>query len=942
MVKLTETTYECQICKYTSLQISHHNTHLTRKSHKNKREIQKLKLEKESKESLVETYDTEDIEEILKKMEFVKIVKEKNVSPIGEWSEISNSETLRDTIHETHNFLRNHGAGYGMDALKTFNLLYGLKRIEDAGILKKTGLSERCKFSNLVQIANGEDKIDSNDKLSAIINLDIMKEIYENEKMRPYLFYIMPDLKASVYSELVKKINSISDVEQKTGEQLTGKIYEYFIGRDQTAISELGAYFTNRYIVNFIFEQLDIELEEDGSVPEMIDMFGGSGGFTIAYINYINQKYSDIDWDKNYTKIHHYDMNNDVVKSAALEYFCLTKNFPKSNFDKKNSFTDEFSDKKYKYIITNPPYGGDKSKKTPHQLKRDKIKKYIIEELKCDDLEDEYRFNISKQLEDIKKDEKLDKVRSDKQKVSMTNSSKRLKKFCKDYQIDVKKVNDKEAVSFIQLMEMLDIGGTTCAVLKEGVFFNSAYAHIRKVLIENFNVQRIISVPQDQFENTSTKTSIIIFSNTGKTEGIKFSEINLEKYKEDDFDIVDGIVKLVHDKDDINGVNEKFLTYATYKQLVENDYTLNHKKYNMIELKPGKGYELVKLEDICEFLPKSKRPASFGDEEGKFNFYTSSQKVKKCDTADYDKECLVLGTGGNSCLHYNKGKFSCSADTLLIIFKNYQTIFMYLTIQTFWENMLYVMNGSTIGHIGKEKINQIQIPVPKSKQKIEKWVNKISTPYNRKLELEKEKEKLEIKVREDIDKLLRENETEEVRLGDLCELQTGKFNSKDCKKEGLYPFYTGKENQPEGKSDNYCLDEKEYIIFLKDGGSGKGKYGKHIGLANVYFQKGKSGFTSHQLAFIPKKNISFLKYIYYILDINNNVLMDLAEYSTGLGTINQKTIKNFKITLPKNRKLLNSLNPLFGELDIIEEEIPKQEKLYQDLLNELKTEAIKE
>jgi len=57
MVKTTETTYECKICKHKSSQISHHNLHLTRKTHKKEREILKLKLEKVSKEKLMDNGD---------------------------------------------------------------------------------------------------------------------------------------------------------------------------------------------------------------------------------------------------------------------------------------------------------------------------------------------------------------------------------------------------------------------------------------------------------------------------------------------------------------------------------------------------------------------------------------------------------------------------------------------------------------------------------------------------------------------------------------------------------------------------------------------------------------------------------------------------------------------------------------------------------------------
>ena len=37
---------------------------------------------------------------------------------------------------------------------------------------------------------------------------------------------------------------------------LSGKVYEYFIGRDATAISELGAYFTDRHITKYVIDKV--------------------------------------------------------------------------------------------------------------------------------------------------------------------------------------------------------------------------------------------------------------------------------------------------------------------------------------------------------------------------------------------------------------------------------------------------------------------------------------------------------------------------------------------------------------------------------------------------------------------------------------------------------------------------------------------------------------
>ena len=117
----------------------------------------------------------------------------------------------------------------------------------------------------------------------------------------------------------------------------------------------------------------------DGSINSMIDMFGGSGGFTTGYINYLNDKYNDIDWKDNINKIYHFDMNEDVVKSAGLEFFCLTGVLPnmKNNLKYKNSFVDEFSNKKFMNVITNPPYGGDKLIQSDSCIKRKKVKNVL-------------------------------------------------------------------------------------------------------------------------------------------------------------------------------------------------------------------------------------------------------------------------------------------------------------------------------------------------------------------------------------------------------------------------------------------------------------------------------------------------------------------------------------------------------------------------------------
>ena len=378
-------TYRCAICENTCDQKSHHNSHIKTKKHKDAKRILELELGQMSKPELVAKYNHSLISHILATQETI-IVENDDVSSVGsEPNEIidvepsltiSNKEALREHIHTIHNYLRNNGAGYGMNALKVFNLLYGLKKLEDSKLFETIGLNPKCKFSVLLEMAHANN----GDRIHEYIVKDILDEVYKKQ-FRDLLFYEIPrNIYAKMYPQLIKEIERISVIEQSCGEHLSGKIYEYFIGRDETAISELGAYFTNRHIVNYIMGKLSPQVEEDGTIRDMVDMFAGSGGFTTGYINYLNEhSETPVNWSTEINKISHYDMNEDVIKSAGLEIMCLTGQVPdmKNNLTYKNSFTDLFDNKKFHYVLTNPPYGGDKTNKSEEIIKLEKVRDYI-------------------------------------------------------------------------------------------------------------------------------------------------------------------------------------------------------------------------------------------------------------------------------------------------------------------------------------------------------------------------------------------------------------------------------------------------------------------------------------------------------------------------------------------------------------------------------------
>ena len=864
--------YNCAVCKNISNQKSHHESHLKTEKHKKEIKILKLELKALSKEEILEKYNSTNINEIVNKLETYESEINEDYIDIT----LSNNDTLRDKIHDIHNFLRNSGVGYGMTALKIFNIFYGLKKLEMNNNFKKTGLDECCRFSNIYNSFNTIDISKIEKAYEMFISKTVNKELYNNENL-DFLFYLIPDsIKGETIKRLVILIEELCNMESKLNVQLSGKIYEYFIGRDESAISELGAYFTDRHITRYVYENLlKPELDENDDVYSMVDMFGGSGGFTIGYIDYLTQKYNNINWKTQIKKVNHYDMNEDVIKSAMLEFYCLTGEFPdKENMKCVNSFQYNFGSKKYRYIVTNPPYGGDKNKKSENVQNLELIKKeiegFFKEKYKIRNMKEisKFRNKLSddekttiKQYDTISmKLKHIDSEKNDKN-VNLGTSHDIYKEYAEKYGLSG---SDKEAVSLIMMMALLEENGTAVGVLKEGIYFDRKYSLLRKCLVENFNVKKIVSIPADQFENTTTKTSIIMFENTEeKTSKIDFYNLIIEKdEKTTAVKNEYGIYKIETIKNKITKVYHEEVSTGSLNDIVDKKYSFNSKDYNKKEIICGVDYDLVKLGDIVEI----NRGTRFNKTDnlvknGKYPVYGAGNILGYSN--DFNRDgfnciiCRVGGTNSKNCSKIIIDKFyltdaSFTIDTNNIINKKYISHYL---IGNYDDMFKFLSSGSCQMTISSKTLEDFKIPIPKSKDKIQYWVNKISKPYNEKNTKTEKSKELEIFIQNRIDDIIKNEDCIEVKLGDICDFTAGKFKSSDCKNIGKYPFYNGKAIQPDGFSNKYCYDSKEYLILIKDGGAGPGNYGDQIGLGKVFYQTGKCGFTCHQLVLEIKEKL---------------------------------------------------------------------------------------
>ncbi len=166
----------------------------------------------------------------------------------------------------------------------------------------------------------------------------------------------------------------------------------------------------------------------------------------------------------------------------------------------------------------------------------------------------------------------------------------------------------KTELLFLELIyDLMSSGGKCAVIVPDGVLFGSSKAHkaIRKKLLEQCNLQAVISMPSGVFKPYSgVSTGILIFTKGEPTKKVKFYKMEADGYSLDDKRTrIDG-------RGDIPDILEKFRSKADFEdrkakcfhvpveEIIENDYDLSINKYQEIE------YEEIEYDAPEEILER--------------------------------------------------------------------------------------------------------------------------------------------------------------------------------------------------------------------------------------------------------------------------------------------------------------------------------------------------
>jgi type I restriction-modification system DNA methylase subunit/restriction endonuclease S subunit len=629
--------------------------------------------------------------------------------------------------------------------------------------------------------------------------------------------------KTSTFKKLLKKIMKYDF--NLLNLDCKGEAYE-----DLGQSSELGQFFTPTLIKDFIVNDLIKPNILDNNMSETIfDPAMGTGGFLLSSLKYLYKKNKNV-----IPNIGGHEVNADTYSLCVSNLMMYLKDIPE-NLKLRDTLRLNCSEK-WDIILSNPPFG---------------IKSLNYDEINCDD---------------------------------------------KNEKIPIK-INNGTILFLQSIIHMMKINGRCAIVLPNGQELFSTQKAImtcRKYLMKTCKLKEVYYLPSGVFTHTGIKTCIFYFIK--KKEGPEVLETKINYSKKTGKETKRSYIF----EDGHKTKNIKFYDYNPYNNtkhllvnvnigdIVKNNYSLNYNDYIVEEKEEiDDSCNLMKLGDICDFMTKSKRQASYGKQTGKYPFYTSSQICSKfCDIPDYNNHCLIIGTGGCANIKYDN-MFSCSTDNFIVINKNEITNLKFIYYYLFQkiEILEKGFSGATIKHISKKYFQNIEIPIPSIEYQ-NHIVSIMDFIYDENIENAKKqikslKKMNEIFLEEKIDSVICQNE----KLEDVCDFKNGKNLSNKNVTIGIYPVIGG------GKKPSCfhnVFNREQNTILCSSSGANAG-----------YISKYDTEIWASDCFSIKSKNINIIDDI-YLFKYLKNIQLNIFKLQSGTAQphVYSRDIQNIEIPVP--------------------------------------------
>lgn len=272
---------------------------------------------------------------------------------------------------------------------------------------------------------------------------------------------------------LDKAVQELDKID-RTDQDTKGDLYEYLLSKLATAGTN-GQFRTPRHII-----QLMVDMVAPTPQDTICDPSAGSMGFLVTCLEYLREHHADDQFDEAFKKhlasglINGLEMDPGMIRIGAMNLMLHGAETP--NLRRVDSLSEGAADIKdaYSLILANPPFKGS--------LDYDAVDATILKTVK----------------------------------------------------------SKKTELLFLGLiLRMLQVGGRAAVIVPDGVLFGSSKAHqqIRRTIVEDHQLQAVISMPSGVFKPyAGVSTAILFFTRTdsGGTDHVWFYDMQADGYSLDD------------------------------------------------------------------------------------------------------------------------------------------------------------------------------------------------------------------------------------------------------------------------------------------------------------------------------------------------------------------------------------------------------------------------
>lgn len=252
-----------------------------------------------------------------------------------------------------------------------------------------------------------------------------------------------------------------------------GDLYEYMLGKIAEAGTN-GQFRTPRHIIRMM-----VELTQPKADDTICDPSLGTAGFLVAAGQYFHDKQNDLFLDKNFREHYNTNMFNgleidpSMMRIASMNLQLHGIESPQLVGGSALAESNTINGK-YSLVLANPPFKG--------ALDYDEVESSLLQ---------------------------------------------------------ITKTKKTELLFLSLILRMLKLGGRAAVIVPDGVLFGSSGAHknIRKELVENQQLQGVISLPSGVFKPyAGVSTAILLFTktNSGGTDNVWFYDMQADGFSLDD------------------------------------------------------------------------------------------------------------------------------------------------------------------------------------------------------------------------------------------------------------------------------------------------------------------------------------------------------------------------------------------------------------------------